>query len=286
MLVVAADDPWMPQAAEHLAALDALGIRHGVLVVTRVDLADPAPALARARAEVDRTSLAGCPGVVVSGRTGAGLDDLRAALGEMLRRRRDYPGPTSGSGSTGSSPSGAGHGRDRHAPGRRDPDRRRPRPRTRAGAGPRDRVIGPRGRRAEGPARVALRLGGRPRGVSRGSALVSPGAFADVTSGRAAPGAERLPERPLLHLGREVAVRARMLGERHARLRLRSPLPLRHGDRLVLRDPGSRRCGVPTSWTPTPRPWPGAERLASAPCAGLLATRPGRRARAPRRRSA
>src|SRR5215213_1061521 len=84
MLVVAADDPWMPQAAEHLAAIDALGIRHGVLAVTRADLADPAPALARARAEVDRTSLAGCPGVVVSGRTGAGLTDLRAALAAAL----------------------------------------------------------------------------------------------------------------------------------------------------------------------------------------------------------
>jgi selenocysteine-specific elongation factor len=35
LLVVAADDPWMPQAAEHLAALDALGVRHGVVAVTR-----------------------------------------------------------------------------------------------------------------------------------------------------------------------------------------------------------------------------------------------------------
>src|SRR3954453_8577297 len=38
MLVVAADDPWMPQAAEHLGAIDGLGIRSGVLVVTRPDL--------------------------------------------------------------------------------------------------------------------------------------------------------------------------------------------------------------------------------------------------------
>jgi selenocysteine-specific elongation factor len=37
-----------------------------------------------------------------------------------------------------------------------------------------------------------------------------------------------------------VAVRARPLGAHHARLRLDVPLPLRHGDRLVLRDPGSR----------------------------------------------
>ena len=42
MVVVAADDPWMPQATEHLAALDALDVRHGLLVVTRADLADPA----------------------------------------------------------------------------------------------------------------------------------------------------------------------------------------------------------------------------------------------------
>ncbi|WP_416955009.1 L-seryl-tRNA(Sec) selenium transferase [Nocardioides sp. T5] len=84
LLVVAADDPWMPQAAEHLAALDALGVGHGVVAVTRSDLADPAPAMARAAAEVSRTSLAGAPVVAVSARTGAGLDDLRAALTTML----------------------------------------------------------------------------------------------------------------------------------------------------------------------------------------------------------
>jgi selenocysteine-specific elongation factor len=33
MVVVAADGGWMPQSAEHLAAIDALGVRHGVLVV-------------------------------------------------------------------------------------------------------------------------------------------------------------------------------------------------------------------------------------------------------------
>ena len=84
LLVVAADDPWMPQAAEHLAALDALGVAHGVVAVTRSDLADPGPAAARAAAEVGRTSLAGAPVVAVSGRTGAGLDDLRDALAGML----------------------------------------------------------------------------------------------------------------------------------------------------------------------------------------------------------
>src|SRR5699024_3218795 len=75
---VAADDPWMPQAAEHLAALDALDVRHGVLAVTRADLADPAPARDQALAELAGTSLAGVPAVTVSARTGEGLAELRA----------------------------------------------------------------------------------------------------------------------------------------------------------------------------------------------------------------
>src|ERR1700760_4072032 len=57
MIVVAADEGWMPQSAEHLAALDALGVSHGLLVVTRSDLADPGPAIARARREIAATSL-------------------------------------------------------------------------------------------------------------------------------------------------------------------------------------------------------------------------------------
>src|SRR5262245_18149302 len=82
----------MPQAAEHLAALDALDVRHGVVAGTRSDLADAEAAVARARAEVDRTSLAGAPIVVVSGRMGSGLDDLRSALVDVLRRVPPDPG--------------------------------------------------------------------------------------------------------------------------------------------------------------------------------------------------
>src|SRR5439155_9022727 len=57
LLVVAADGGWMPQSAEHLAALDALGVRHGLLVVTRTDLADPRAATAQARARIEASSL-------------------------------------------------------------------------------------------------------------------------------------------------------------------------------------------------------------------------------------
>ncbi|MCL2614766.1 MAG: GTP-binding protein, partial [Nocardioidaceae bacterium] len=84
MLVVAADDPWMPQTAEHLAILDALGVSHGLVAVSRSDLADPAAAIARTRAELARTGLADAPVVPVSAQTGAGLDDLRAVLARVL----------------------------------------------------------------------------------------------------------------------------------------------------------------------------------------------------------
>ena len=57
LVVVAADGGWMPQSAEHLAALDALRVRYGLLAVTRSDLADPTPALAQARAHLAESSL-------------------------------------------------------------------------------------------------------------------------------------------------------------------------------------------------------------------------------------
>jgi len=83
LFVVAADGGWMPQSAEHLAAIDALGIRHGLLAVTRADLADPGPALRQARAEIGRTSLGHVPAVPVSALTGQGLPQLREALATL-----------------------------------------------------------------------------------------------------------------------------------------------------------------------------------------------------------
>jgi len=57
LLVVAADEGWMPQAAEHVDALSALGVRNGLLVITRSDLLEPDLAreiLKRANALVGR----------------------------------------------------------------------------------------------------------------------------------------------------------------------------------------------------------------------------------------
>src|ERR1700749_244692 len=57
MFVVAADEGWMPQSAEHLAVVDALGISSGLLVVTKSDPADPAAAIDQAGAKIAASSL-------------------------------------------------------------------------------------------------------------------------------------------------------------------------------------------------------------------------------------
>src|SRR5215472_1767604 len=85
LFVVAADEGWKPQSAEHLAVVDALGIRRGLLVITKSDLADPAPALAEASAQIARTGLGEVPAVAVSAVTADGLADVVAALDRLTQ---------------------------------------------------------------------------------------------------------------------------------------------------------------------------------------------------------
>src|SRR5215210_2246227 len=85
LFVVAADEGWRQQSQEHLAAVDALGLRHGLLVVTRSDLADPTPAAEQALDKIARTSLGEVPVVSVSARTGQGLTELQPALSRLVR---------------------------------------------------------------------------------------------------------------------------------------------------------------------------------------------------------
>jgi selenocysteine-specific elongation factor len=99
--------------------------------------------------------------------------------------------------------------------------------------------------RATATARVALNL----RGVavdelSRGDALLSPGAFraTDLVDVTLAGPDDRLPAEPVVHVGSAtVGARLRPLDGAVVRLRLATALPLRVGDRLLLRDPGARR---------------------------------------------
>jgi len=93
LFVVAADEGWMPQSAEHLAVVSALGIKRGLLAVTKSDLADPAAAMEDARARIARTSLGEIPAVAVSSVTGTGIPDLLTALHGLCH---DLPEPDPG----------------------------------------------------------------------------------------------------------------------------------------------------------------------------------------------
>ena len=88
LLVVAADEGVMPQTREHLAILTLLGVRGGVVAVTKRDLVDDdwlALVEDDLRAALEGTALAAAPIVPVSATTGDGLDALRAALADAAR---------------------------------------------------------------------------------------------------------------------------------------------------------------------------------------------------------
>ncbi len=78
LLVIDAGEGARPQTHEHLAILRLLGLEHGVVALTKSDLVD-SETLELARLEAEEL-VPGAPVVAVSARTGAGLDELRAAL--------------------------------------------------------------------------------------------------------------------------------------------------------------------------------------------------------------
>ena len=83
LLVVAADDGVMPQTREHLAILDLLGVRRGVVAMTKADLADAgrrAAVEAEIRALLADSGLADAPIMPVSAITGEGVAELTALL--------------------------------------------------------------------------------------------------------------------------------------------------------------------------------------------------------------
>jgi len=280
MFVVAADGGWMPQSAEHLAAVDALGVRHGLLVITRSDLADPAPATRQARAEIARTSLGAVEAISVSAVTGQGLDDLRAALirlvGTLGKAAPDRPTPVrlwidrsftiKGAGTvvTGTLPAGTVRNGQELALA---PSGRTVRVRGLEALGePADTVTG--------VARVALNLRGIPADLpARGMALIEPGRWTltselDVrVTPTAADPHPKFPPDLLVHVGSaRTPARVRVLGtdSLYARLRLKDPLPLHIGDRVILRDPGAAGLAIYGATVLDPFPPPLARRGAAA----------------------
>jgi selenocysteine-specific elongation factor len=268
LFVVAADEGWMPQSVEHLDALHALNVRHGLLVVTRSDLMDPELAREEALEHLAGSTLGRIPAVCVSGATGAGLDELRAALSQLVTR---LPAPDveadvrlwvdraftirgAGTVVTGTLAGGTLHVGDELE------------------LVPPGRTVTVRGLQSLGEpvesvpavARVAVNLRGVAReAVHRGAALLTPKTWlatrtVDVrlatvprhgdisgqtgrTLPRYVPMSGGLATEMVLHVGAAaVGARVRPLGADTVRLVLRQPLPLRIGDRALLRDPGTR----------------------------------------------
>jgi selenocysteine-specific elongation factor len=242
LMTIAADDGVMPQTREHAAVLDALGVTAGVVAVTKSDLADPGPATVQAS-----KLLPGTTALAVSARTGAGLDQLRAALDATARSvpsRSGEPGSArlhvdrvftirgAGTVVTGTLWSGVIAGGDVLAL---------------LPAGRRVRVRGvqvhdeQRDRAAAGQ-RVAVNLTGvAVADVARGDVLASTGSELQPTYVIDARlqfhGDEpRHRERVQIHHGtRAVPARSSRLADRVWQLRLEQPLIACAGDRLVVR---------------------------------------------------
>ncbi len=241
LFIVAATEGWMPQSEEHLTALDALNVRHALVVITKADLADPARAIEQAREHFAATSLADPP-IALS----TDLDQVRAEL-LRLTDRLPQPDPDAdvrlwvdrsfsvrGAGTvvTGTLAGGTIRVGDEleHA-GRR---------------------VTVRGLQSLGQdrctlsavARVALNLRGADRQqIRRGDTVRTPGAWLDtVELDVALRSADKLHRQLILHIGSAaVPVQLRQLGTAVARLRLTQPMPLRVGDIGLLRDPGEHR---------------------------------------------
>ncbi|HEY7619574.1 MAG TPA: selenocysteine-specific translation elongation factor [Solirubrobacteraceae bacterium] len=261
LMVVAADDGVMPQTIEHAAVLAALGVTHGVVAVTKADLADAARAAGEA-AEL----LPGAEVVVCSARTGAGIDEVRAALDRVAARlpsRGDGAGAAllhvdraftihgAGTVVTGTLWSGAVAAGDRLAllP---------------AGAEVRVRSVQVHDEpveRAQAGQRVALNLVGiAVRDVARGDALAAPGTLEPtrvVDCELTLRGARHGMRAHVHHGTREAPARLAELGDGLWQARLERPLLARPGDRVVVRsiappdtlgggvvlDPAARRHG-------------------------------------------
>jgi selenocysteine-specific elongation factor len=253
--VVAADEGWQAQSSDHRDALAALGVRHGLIVITRADRAPDraAEVLAQARDELASTGLREARGVIVSAVDGTGLAELRSTLDHVLEQLpapetntrvrlwvdRSFTITGAGTVVTGTLAAGTVARGDRL---------------DLLGANqPQSVVIRGLQSRGEpyptlGPvARVALNLRGVSREViHRGHALVTPGAWPSTgsldirrTTGDALT--ETAPQL-VVHVGTAaVPARLRPFDDDHGRLTLDRRLPLVLGDRLVLRDPGGQR---------------------------------------------
>lgn len=96
LLVIDATEGVMPQTVEHLEILNLLGARAGILVITKVDLADEEMlelVEEEAREVVRGSVLEGAPLVRVSSVTGQGLEELKRTIVEVVQRASQLERP-------------------------------------------------------------------------------------------------------------------------------------------------------------------------------------------------
>ncbi|MFH1618014.1 MAG: selenocysteine-specific translation elongation factor [Candidatus Margulisiibacteriota bacterium] len=93
-LVIAADSGVMPQTREHLQIIDVLGIKKGLVALTKTDLVEP-DLVELAKEEIKEltagTCLDACPIIGVSSVTGQGLDELKHAITKLSEEIEERP---------------------------------------------------------------------------------------------------------------------------------------------------------------------------------------------------
>jgi selenocysteine-specific elongation factor len=251
LMTVAADEGVMPQTREHQLILEALGIRRGVVALTKCDRAD-GDSLALSRAEAAE-AFPSAPVIEVSARDGRGLGLLRDALAELAKQAPPQRGEDARE--PGAEPvlhvdrAFTLHGIGTVATGTLWSGELRPGATVRVLPGGEEARI--RGlqvhnrdvERAVAGQRVAINLAGMELGhVRRGDSIVNRGSpllasyRLDVSLKLAEPAKRLHGERIQVHHGTATAA-ARLvpLGDGYAQLRLESPVVARSGDRVILR---------------------------------------------------
>ena len=88
IFVVAATEGWKPQSEEHLRILELLGVKHGIVALTKVNLCDE-DLVELAHIEVEDhivgTFLEGVPVIHIDALDGLGVNELRDALDDLLK---------------------------------------------------------------------------------------------------------------------------------------------------------------------------------------------------------
>src|SRR5436305_12029542 len=95
VLVVAADDSVMPQTREHLEILKLLGLRHGLIALTKCDLVDDTTrgvVELEIRELVQGSFLEEAPIVQTSAQSGLGIAELKSAIAELCKRVEEKTG--------------------------------------------------------------------------------------------------------------------------------------------------------------------------------------------------